>query len=62
MGSTGPLNRNKRKASREIDAYHRLGIPVMIEAMAKGVIDGKPFPSNDPRAIKMAARMAKERK
>ncbi|GHT52694.1 fructose-bisphosphate aldolase [Spirochaetia bacterium] len=49
-----------RQASREIDAYHRLGIPVMIEAMAKGVIDGKPFPSNDPGAIKMAARMAAE--
>jgi DhnA family fructose-bisphosphate aldolase class Ia len=49
-----------RQASLEIDAYHRMGIPVMIEAMAKGSIEGKPFAPNDPGAIAMVARMAAE--
>ncbi|GHV66353.1 fructose-bisphosphate aldolase [Spirochaetia bacterium] len=49
-----------RQASLAIDACHRLGIPVMIEAMARGTMNGKPFPSNDPEGIRMAARMAAE--
>jgi DhnA family fructose-bisphosphate aldolase class Ia len=49
-----------KQASLEIDAYHKLGIPVMVEALAKGSINGKPFPSNDPEGIKMVARMAAE--
>jgi DhnA family fructose-bisphosphate aldolase class Ia len=49
-----------RQASLAVDAYHRLGVPVMIEAMAKGTINKDKFPANDPEGIRMAARMAAE--
>jgi DhnA family fructose-bisphosphate aldolase class Ia len=49
-----------RQASLAVDAFHRLGVPVMIEAMAKGTIDKNKFPANDPEGIRMAARMAAE--
>lgn len=49
-----------RQASLAADACHQLGLPVMIEAMAKGSLNGKPVPSNDPQGIRMAARMAAE--
>jgi DhnA family fructose-bisphosphate aldolase class Ia len=49
-----------RQASLAIDAFHRLGVPVMIEAMAKGTINKEKFPANDPEGIRMAARMAAE--
>jgi DhnA family fructose-bisphosphate aldolase class Ia len=32
----------------------------MVEAMARGTIDQNKFPPNDPRGIRMAARMAAE--
>jgi DhnA family fructose-bisphosphate aldolase class Ia len=49
-----------RQASLAIDRYHRLGIPVMIEAMARGTLGGAKVASNDPEGIRMAARMAAE--
>ena len=49
-----------RKASLAIDCCHRLGLPVMLEAMAKGTIKGKEFASHDPEAIRMVARMGSE--
>ncbi len=49
-----------RQASLAIDRCHRLGLPVMVEAMAKGTIKGKEFPSHDPEAIRMVARMGAE--
>jgi DhnA family fructose-bisphosphate aldolase class Ia len=49
-----------KQASLAIDAFHRLGLPVMIEAMAKGTINKNNFPANDPEGIRMAARMAAE--
>lgn len=49
-----------RQASLAIDCCHRLGLPVMVEAMAKGTIEGKEFPAHDPQAIRMVARMACE--
>jgi DhnA family fructose-bisphosphate aldolase class Ia len=49
-----------RQASLAIDAFHRLGVPVMIEAMARGTINKNKFPANDPEGIRMAARMAAE--
>jgi DhnA family fructose-bisphosphate aldolase class Ia len=49
-----------RQASLAVDAFHRLGVPVMIEAMAKGTIDKNKFAANDPEGIRMAARMAAE--
>ena len=49
-----------RQASLAIDRCHRLGLPVMVEAMAKGTIGGKEFPSHDSEAIRMVARMGAE--
>ncbi|MDR0388019.1 MAG: hypothetical protein LBH57_08280 [Treponema sp.] len=49
-----------KQASLAVDAFHRLGLPVMIEAMPTGTIDKKNFPANDPDGIRMAARMAAE--
>jgi DhnA family fructose-bisphosphate aldolase class Ia len=49
-----------RQASLAIDECHKLGLMVMVEALAYGKIEGKSFPSNDPEAIKMVARMAAE--
>jgi DhnA family fructose-bisphosphate aldolase class Ia len=49
-----------KQASLAIDQCHALGLPVMLEVMAKGRIDGKEFPPNDPQAIKMIARMGSE--
>lgn len=49
-----------RQASLAIDACHRLGLPVMIEAMAKGTRNGVKFPSDDPEAVRMVARMGAE--
>ncbi|MDR2747616.1 MAG: hypothetical protein LBB77_09250 [Treponema sp.] len=49
-----------KQASLAIDAFHRLGVPVMIEAMAKGTINNTKFPAADPEGIRMAARMAAE--
>ena len=49
-----------KQASLAIDAFHRLGVPVMIEAMARGTINKNKFPANDPEGIRMAARMAAE--
>ncbi len=37
-----------------------LGLPVMLEAMAKGTVKGEKLASNDPEGIRMAARMAAE--
>lgn len=49
-----------KQASLAIDECHRLGLPVMIEAMAKGTRKGEKIPSNDPDAIRMVARMGAE--
>ena len=49
-----------KQASLAIDRCHRFGLPVMVEAMAKGSIKGKEFASNDSEAIKMVARMGAE--
>ena len=49
-----------RQASLAIDECHRLGLPVMVEAMAKGSRKGEKLPPNDPEAIKMVARMGAE--
>ena len=49
-----------KQASLAIDRCHRLGLPVMIEAMAKGTIGGKEFAVHDPEAIRMVARMGSE--
>lgn len=49
-----------KQASLAIDRCHELGLPVMIEAMAKGTMFGKIFEKNDPQAIKMVSRMAAE--
>ncbi len=49
-----------RQASLAIDSCHRLGLPVMLEAMAKGTIRGKEFAPHDPEAIRMVARMGSE--
>ena len=49
-----------RQASLAIDECHRLGLPVMVEAMAKGNRKGEKVPSNDPEAIRMVARMGAE--
>lgn len=49
-----------REASLAIDACHALGLPVMVEAMANGMYNGKKIPPNDPEGIKMAARMGAE--
>lgn len=49
-----------RQASLCIDACHRLGLPVMLEAMARGSLHGRSFPQDEPEAIMMAARMGAE--
>ena len=49
-----------RQASLAIDRCHMLGLPVMLEAMAKGTVKGEKLASNDPEGIRMAARMAAE--
>jgi DhnA family fructose-bisphosphate aldolase class Ia len=49
-----------RQASLAIDECHRLGLPVMLEAMAKGSRKGEKIPANDPEAIRMVARMGAE--
>lgn len=49
-----------RKASLAIDRCHRLGLPVMVEAMAKGTLGGKEVAPQDPEAIRMVARMGAE--
>ena len=49
-----------RQASLAIDRCHRLGLPVMLEAMAKGTIKGKEVAPHDPEAIRMVARMGAE--
>lgn len=49
-----------KQASLAIDRCHSLGLPVMLEAMAKGTMKGEKFASNDPHAIRMVARMAAE--
>ncbi|MFA5468024.1 MAG: hypothetical protein WC224_03065 [Sphaerochaetaceae bacterium] len=49
-----------KQASLTIDRCHALGLPVMLEVMAKGSLEGKLFAPNDPTAIKMAARMGSE--
>lgn len=49
-----------RQASLAIDRCHALGLPVMLEAMAKGTKGGQKIVSNDPEAIAMVARMAAE--
>ena len=45
-----------RNASMAADACERLGLPLMIEAMAKG----KELSSTDPKGIKLASRAAME--
>ncbi len=45
-----------RQASLVADSCERLGLPLMIEAMAKG----KDMKSNDPKGIALAARAAQE--
>ncbi|AEV28030.1 DhnA-type fructose-1,6-bisphosphate aldolase-like enzyme [Sphaerochaeta pleomorpha str. Grapes] len=49
-----------RQASLAIDQCHRLGLLVMVEALACGKIKGKTFPANDGEAIRMVARMGAE--
>lgn len=49
-----------KQVSLAIDQCHALGLPVMLEVMAKGRLDGREFPPNDPQAIKMVARMGCE--
>lgn len=49
-----------KQASLAIDRCHALGLPVMLEAMAKGTRGGQKIASNDPEAIMMVARMAAE--
>lgn len=49
-----------RQASLAVDACHLLGLPVMIEAMAKGMRMGEKIPEHDPDAIRMVSRMASE--
>lgn len=49
-----------RQASLAIDRCHRLGLPVMVEAMAKGTLGGKEVAPQDPEAIRMVARMGCE--
>ncbi len=49
-----------KQASLAIDQCHRLGLPVMVEAMAKGTIRGEKVSSQDPEAIRMIARMGAE--
>jgi fructose-bisphosphate aldolase, class I len=49
-----------KQASLAIDQCHRLGLPVMLEAMAKGTKKGEKFAANDPDAIRMVARMGAE--
>ncbi|MGB4405553.1 MAG: hypothetical protein WBI82_01675 [Sphaerochaeta sp.] len=49
-----------RQASLAIDRCHRLGLPVMLEALAKGTIGGKEFAPHESEAIRMVARMGAE--
>lgn len=49
-----------KQASLAIDRCHALGLPVMLEAMAKGSLHGEKFAANDEQAITMAARMGSE--
>jgi DhnA family fructose-bisphosphate aldolase class Ia len=49
-----------RQASLAIDECHRYGLPVMVEAMAKGSLNGNDFEPNDPEAIRMVSRMGAE--
>ena len=49
-----------KQASLAIDRCHALGIPVMLEAMAKGTMKGEKFAANDTQAITMVARMGAE--
>ncbi|MGM0432546.1 MAG: class I fructose-bisphosphate aldolase [Spirochaetota bacterium] len=49
-----------KQASLAIDACHRMGLPVMVEAMAKGTLKGESFPANNADAIRMVARMGAE--
>ncbi|MDR0910614.1 MAG: hypothetical protein LBM77_12725 [Spirochaetaceae bacterium] len=49
-----------KQASLYIDECHKLGIPVMVEAMGQGSLGGKELAKNDPEGTKMAARMAAE--
>lgn len=49
-----------RQASLIIDRCHSYGLPVMVEAMARGTIKGQTFPAHDPRGIELAARAAAE--
>ncbi|MDY0287249.1 MAG: hypothetical protein RBR15_00325 [Sphaerochaeta sp.] len=49
-----------RQASLAIDRCHSLGLPVMLEAMARGSIGGKEVVPHDSEAIRMVARMGAE--
>lgn len=49
-----------KQASLAIDRCHMLGLPVMLEVMAMGTLQGAKFASNNGEAIKMAARMGAE--
>jgi DhnA family fructose-bisphosphate aldolase class Ia len=49
-----------KQASLAIDRCHAMGLPVMLEAMAKGSLYGEKFASNDEQAITMVARMGAE--
>lgn len=49
-----------KQASLAIDRCHTLGLPVMLEAMARGMVDGKKIAMDDPEAIRMIARMGAE--
>lgn len=49
-----------KQASLAIDRCHSLGLPVMLEAMAKGTRNGQKLAANDPEAIMMVARMGAE--
>ena len=49
-----------RDASLTIDRCHALGLPVMLEVMVRGSLNGKPAAPDDPEALRMGARMAAE--
>ena len=49
-----------KQASLAIDRCHALGLPVMLEVMAKGTLQGEKFAAHDGEAVKMAARMGAE--
>ena len=49
-----------KAASLAIDRCHAMGLPVMLEVMVRGSLDGRPVEPEDPEAIRMAARMGAE--